>query len=229
MYKSTLTLSTILFAALANGQGQDVNPTLLSEISSIDQRIQTAYTTDPGWSSFTAAATSWESEFLATNTITDGLTSLLPLLSTASDPTAVFASISSSVVAEIVSEHNSGFVDFVSTQTYLGDAAGNSLHSDVTKLVSLVAEATAAAEQTATGGFFSSATGSTATTGVLSSIVTSTTSSTRTSTTSTGTSTSTSPASAATTTSSSGSNSGPGISGVFAFAVAGVVAVVAML
>ncbi|KAA8913039.1 hypothetical protein FN846DRAFT_931573 [Sphaerosporella brunnea] len=228
MYKATLTL---LFAALACGQS--VNPSLVSEISSIDEKIQTAYTTDPGWSSFTRAMTSWESEFLSTNTITDGLTSLLPLLSTATDRQAVISSISVSVSRELAREHDSGFVQFVSTQTILGSGAGSSLHSDLTRLVSLVSEATATATATASGRSRSGTSAPTSTTGASTSTTRTSTATSRitVSTGSTSTTTSTSPTAAtpAPTTSRSGSDAGPGINGVFGFVVAGVVAVAALL
>jgi len=78
---------------------------------------------------------------------------------TASDRSAAISSIVASHMQVANEDSISVFVQFVSTQTYLEEGAGNSLHSDLTVLTALVATATGSggARQTTGSGSLSAA------------------------------------------------------------------------
>jgi len=126
---------------------QPRNTAAFISISSVAAKLSTAYTTDPGWSSFVAAASSFESEYSRTQTHlppgTAFLSSAASVVLTASDQSAAISSIAVSHVQAADEDSISAFVQFVSTQTYLEEGAGNSLHSDLTVFTALLDSATA--------------------------------------------------------------------------------------
>ncbi|KAI5850848.1 hypothetical protein BZA05DRAFT_398920 [Tricharina praecox] len=213
----------ISFAALAACQNNAVITSLVSKIS-------TAYTNDPGWSSFSSARTSFRAEYYSTQTYyEDGpefAPSVLSVISTATNSAEVYSSIKSASSAA-VDEYLSIYVDFVSTQSYLQGSARTGLHSDLVVLTEIFAAATntgggsgeGEASQTATASGSGSA-NTTPTPRVIVSVSTAIVTSTRASPT---------PAATSTPTPTGAAAAAVGGSGVLVGAVAGLVALVGLL
>jgi hypothetical protein len=140
-----------------NFQATDTrNPkfTASKSLSSLDKKLETAYTTASGWSKFTADQATVLAKVIRTQTKDPQFSSLLydHATNTASDANASYSSVlkTMSISSDLVAELYTTLISYVSTETYLPNDVKQSYLSDVTLATKLQADLTASENPAAT-------------------------------------------------------------------------------